>query len=89
MSEGTIGIIILLGISVAAALVFHQLFPRRFALASLLSAAIASPLFLVVATLREGHLDPFAPIALVTGAAVAFVVALVVGAIVRSLRPAS
>ena len=86
MSESTVGILVLLGIATIAALLLHAAMKGRFFLASPLAALASTLAFQLYAYLKEGHLDPFAPIVLVTGAGISFVVALVVGAIVRGIR---
>ena len=78
MSEGAAGFLVLIGISVSAALLAHWLI-RRYVLASLCATVIASIGFQFAAYLHLGYLDPFFIIALATGAAVAFAVAALVG----------
>jgi hypothetical protein len=88
MSESTIGILILLGISGLVASVSHC-FCRRYIFACFLSAFVATLLFQISVFLRLGHLDPFFPIAFVVGGSISFVIALVVGAVVRRFRRGS
>jgi hypothetical protein len=88
MSESTIGIFILLGISGLVAAVTHCIC-RRYIFACLLSAFVATLLFQIGVFLRLGHLDPFLPIAVVVGSSISFVIALVVGATVRRFRRGS
>ena len=88
MSESTVGILILLGISGLVATVTHC-FYRRFLPASLLSAFVATLMFQVTAFFRLGYLDPFFPIAVAVGGCISFVVALVVGGVVRRFRGGS
>lgn len=78
MSESTEGILVLLSASTVVSLFFHTIF-RSFAVACVVSAAIASVVFQVLAYFHAGYLDPFFVIALVVGGAVAYLVALVVG----------
>lgn len=88
MSESTIGILILLGISGVVATVTHSLC-RRFIIACFLSAFVSTVLFQIAAFLHLGHLDPFVLIALPVGGSISFVIALVVGAVVRRFRRSS
>lgn len=85
MSESTIGILILLGISAVVAAVTHC-FYRRYIIACLLSAFVATLLFQIAVFLRLGYLDPFFPIAVVVGGSISFVIALVVGGVVRRFQ---
>jgi len=85
MSEGTLGFLILLAISGVVATVIHC-FCRRFIVACFLSAFVATLLFQMAVFLRVGYLDPFFPIAVAVGGSISFVIALVVGAVVRRLR---
>jgi hypothetical protein len=88
MSESMIGILILLGISGVAATVTHC-FYHRFIGAFFLSAFVATLLFQIAAFLRLGYLDPFFLIAVAVGGSISFVIALVVGAVVRRFRRSS
>ena len=88
MSEGTIGILILLGISVLVATVTHCLC-RRYIIACFLSAVVATLLFQTVAFLRLGYLDPFLLIAVAVGGSLSFSIALGVGGVVRRVRNSS
>ena len=78
MSEGAIGFLIFLGISVLAALLAHW-FIRSYLLASLCAAPVASVGFQVVGYLHDGHLYPLFIVGLAFGAVFAFAVALVAG----------
>jgi hypothetical protein len=82
MSEGAIGILLLLGISGAVATVTHWLY-RRFIIACFLSTFIATLLFQIAAFLHLGHHDPFFPIAVAVAGSISFLVALLVGGVVR------
>jgi len=88
MSESTIGILILLGISGVVAAVTHCLC-RRFIVACFLSAFFATVLFQIAAFLHLGHLDPLVLIAVPVGGSISFVIALIVGAVVRRFRRSS
>jgi len=85
MSDGTIGILIFLGISGVVAAVTHW-FYRWFIIACLLSAFVATLLFQIAAFLHLGYLEPFFPIAVAVGGSISFVIALVVGTVVRRFR---
>jgi len=65
VEKDTFGIIVFLGLSVVAALVAH-VFIRRYFLASILGAIVATILFQVFAYLDLGYLDPFWQIAVMT-----------------------
>jgi hypothetical protein len=78
MDESATGFLVLIGISVVAALLAHWVI-RRYLLASLCAAVGASIAFQFVVYLHLGYLDPFFIFALVVGAAVAFGVAVVIG----------
>lgn len=85
MIEGTIGILILLGISGVVAAITHWIC-GRFVVACLLSAFVATVLFQIAVSLSLGHLDPFFPLAVAVGGGISFVTALVIGAVVRQFR---
>ena len=78
MDEGTVGIFVLVGISIGAALLFHWLI-RSYIIASFGAAIVADIVFQVAAYLHIGYLDPFFVIALVTGGGIALGIAIVVG----------
>jgi len=88
MSESTLGILILLGISGVVATVTHC-FYCRFIPACFLSAFVATLMFLSAAFFRLGYLDPFFPIVVAVGGSISFAVALVVGGVVRRFRGSS
>lgn len=67
MSEGAIGLSVLLSISVLSALVFH------WRIARLKFASFCA------ASFRAGHFEPFAIVAFVVGGVVALLVAAIVG----------
>lgn len=85
MSEGAIGIIILVVISVLTAVAMH-LFRRRLFSAALVAAVISNAIFQFIAYLHVGYLDPFLPIALIIGGALAYAIALIVGFIILAYR---
>ena len=77
MSEGAVGLLVLLGISVVVPLIGHSL-STRYLLTSFLSGVIAISAFLALVLLR-GDRDPFIAIAAVMGRGLAVLIALVVG----------
>jgi hypothetical protein len=85
MSEGAIGLIVLVSLSVVAAVVSHMLV-RRYLLAAACGALVADILFQVAAFVHLGHLDPFILIAFVVAGGLAFGIALVVGLPFRFMR---
>ena len=78
MSEGVTGILVLVGISISAALLFHWRIRNYFA-ASSCAALVADACFQFAAYLHLGHLDPFFIIAFVIGGGVALAIAAVTG----------
>jgi hypothetical protein len=88
MSESTIGILVLLGISFVVSAVTHC-FCHRFIFACFLSTLVAMLLFQFAVFLHLGHLDPFFLTAVTLGGSISFVIALVVGAVVRQFRQSS
>ena len=87
MSEGAIGIIILVSISVVTAVAVH-LFLHRYFSASLVAAVLSNAIFQFLAYLHVGYLDPFLPIALLVGGALAYAIALIVGLVILAYRKA-
>ena len=85
MSEGDQGLLVLAAVSVGSALLVHS-FVRSYAKASGLAAVLAAVLFQVAAYIHLGYLDPFALVALVTGGAVALIIALLIGIPFRAVR---
>jgi len=85
MNLTNIGILILLVISVVVATITHCLY-RRFIITCFLSTLIATLFFQIAVFLYLGHLDPFFLTAVTFGGSISFVIALVVGAIVRRFR---
>jgi hypothetical protein len=69
---------LLIGLSVAFAIVVHFLLKQRL-LASLLAATITAITFQAIDYVRLGHLDPLFLVAVVTTGAIAFGIAHVVG----------
>jgi len=88
MSESTIGILVLLGISFVVSAVTHC-FCHRFIIACFLAALVATLFFQIAVFLHLGYLDPFFLTAVTLGGSISFVIALVVGAVVRRFRQSS
>jgi hypothetical protein len=82
MSEAAIGIVVLIVLSAVCAAATH-LFVRRPIAAALVAAIVASLLFQIVAAIHQGQMDKFVLIAFVVGAFWAFVIALLVGWLLR------
>ena len=77
MSEGAVGMLVLVGISVAVPLIGHSL-STRYLPTSVLSGVISITAFLAIVLLR-GDRDPFIAIAAVVGGGLAVLIALLVG----------
>lgn len=77
MSDGAVGFLVLLSISVGVAAVGHAL-SARYALTSVLSGLLSSGLF-VWLVIARGDRDPFIAIAAVVGAGFSILIALMVG----------
>lgn len=88
MSEGAVGLGILVGITVVVSSICHFLI-TRYVIASMLAALVSIVLFLWVATIRLGHVDSFIAIAFVVGGIYSFGMALVVGIpfLIRRRKP--
>lgn len=85
MSEGTVGLIILLTIALGSALAWHWLVTAF--VPAVLGATITTVIaFQVSAYIYLGYLDPFFLIAVATSSAMAAVVALLVGLPLRARR---
>lgn len=78
MSEAGMGMAVLVGISVLVAAGAHR-WIRSFGRASLTAAVLSSVTFQCANFVHLGYLDPFFQLALVTGGAVALLVAVAVG----------
>lgn len=78
MTEGEIGLVVHVAISVGVAVVVHWR-ERRFLRAVLVSSALATVLFQLAAYVHLGQLDPFFPIAVVVGGVSSAVLSAVVG----------
>ena len=78
MEKDAFGIMVFLGLSVVAALVAH-VFVRRYFLASILGAIVATIIFQLFAYLDLGYLDRFWQIAVVTSGLMSLVIAFCLG----------
>ena len=78
MSDGAVGLLVLVAISIGSAAAWHFKF-REYAIAAGCAAATSVVVFQVVAYLQAGYLDPFFPIAVVTSSLLSFAIALIVG----------
>ena len=78
MSEGTVGLIILLTMALGSSLVWHCLV-NSFVLAVVGATTTAVIAFQVAAYIHLGYLDPFFLIAIATSLVIAAVIALLVG----------
>ena len=85
MDQGLVGMMVLCGVSVMTALIFHSKL-KRFWAASVFAALTASIIFQVIGYLVLGYLHPFFMIALVTGGLVALIIAVLVGLSIRYFR---
>jgi Kef-type K+ transport system membrane component KefB len=85
MSEGTSGLLILAGIAMSSAVLWHWLVPRY--IAAVVGATItAAAAFQYVAYLHLGYFDPFFLVAIITSSVMAAVIALLVGLPFRAVR---
>jgi hypothetical protein len=87
MSEGQVGIGVLLVISTVTGAIAHSCIPKLVS-ASAISALVGITLFQIAACVHIGYLDPFFLIALFVSAPISFSVALLVGLAVRRFRAA-
>ncbi|MBP7454336.1 MAG: hypothetical protein KA914_16270 [Ottowia sp.] len=78
MSEGAVGLIVLVIISTSAAYLSHR-WIAHFAAASLCATVASCVLFQLAAYAYSGHVDPFIKIAVVISALAALTIAIVVG----------
>lgn len=78
MNEAVTGIVVLIGVSVLCALIAHALI-RHLLVAAAVAAPVASLLVLIAETVHLGYMDPFAPLAFMPIAGLAFGIAVLVG----------
>jgi hypothetical protein len=85
MSDGTIGVLLLLSVTVVAAVLLHRSV-RNFWLASVTAAAIGSGVLHLAAYLRLGYSDPFDVVSIPFSFVIGLGISAFVGIAVRSLR---
>lgn len=85
MDEGFVGFLVFLSISVAVSLVTHVVI-RRYWLASVVSAVIASVSFAVAVFLHQGSTDPLMAIAFLGAWVYALLISFVVGWVFGLIR---
>ena len=78
IEEGSVGIIILCGISILLAIGFHYKLKSPI-VATILSTFSASIAFQVIAYIHIGYLDPFFIIAFILSSGITFLISLLVG----------
>ena len=88
MNEPSAGIVVLVLISVVAAVVGH-LRITQYLVACAVSAVVSAVLFQVAVFFQLGYLDPFFLIAIAVSLVIAFVVAMVVGVPFAAKRKAT
>ena len=85
MSDGAIGIVLLLAITLLISVVIHRR-STRFWRACLAATAASLVVFEVFAYIRVGYFDPFNVIAVPMSFLISFPVSVIVGNTIRSLR---
>jgi len=85
MSEGTQGLVIFFGLTLASSLLWHWAL-RSYGVAVLAATVTTVVLFQVAAYVKLGYLDPFFLVAMATSAAMALAISAVVGLPFRSRR---
>lgn len=85
MNEGLEGILLLLGVTVVAALASHALI-RKYLVASLVAAFLSVVAFQGLNYAHLGYVDPFLPVAVVLSAAICFILSLAIGLPFRRKR---
>lgn len=78
-------LVVFLGIAVVSAVFWHRTV-RSFALSTVLASLTTVVLFQVADYLEAGHMDSFAPIAMVTSSIPAVVLSVLVGLPIRARR---
>jgi presenilin-like A22 family membrane protease len=78
MNEASVGIIVLVSISIIVSVVTHY-FSKRYVFALIVSAILASILFQIAAFIHIGYLDPFFIIAFFIGGLIAFGISAIIG----------
>jgi hypothetical protein len=85
MSESSVGMLVLLGITLVASLIMHLLL-RNFFIACFIAAVVSTGLFEVLATIHLGHVDKFMGIAIIVALVLTFTVSAMVGFVMRKFR---
>jgi hypothetical protein len=85
MSESTVELIILPSITILCSLVFHWRLRDKLVIASAYAAFISNVVF-QLANLTVNGSDPFFIIAMLTGSAISFFIALLIGAVLKMIR---
>lgn len=85
MSETTLGIIILVAITLVVSTLFYAL-THSYLLPSIVAAIISSVLFNIYISWSNGYVDPFIAISLITGCIWAWLVSLLVAIPFKYLR---
>lgn len=85
MNEGLEGLLLLLGVTVVAALASHALI-GKYLVASLVAAFLSVVAFQALSYAHLGYVDPFLPVAVVLSAAICFVLSLAIGLPFRRKR---
>lgn len=78
MSEAAVGIIVLISISIVLSFVAHY-FIKKYLLALIISAIIATISFQIAVYIHVGYLDPFFIIALFIGGLIALGISAIIG----------
>jgi hypothetical protein len=78
VDEGTLGLVILVGLSLLASLASHA-FVKGYLTAAIVSTLMANLLFQIFAYFRIGFLDPFFLVALLIGSLISLGIALLIG----------
>lgn len=84
MHEGTIGIIILVCISIIISLILH-IFYKKYANVSLISGILSITIFLIIAHIISGP-EKFIGIAFFVGGIFSILISLIVGGIIYTLK---
>jgi fructose-specific phosphotransferase system IIC component len=86
MSDGAIGIILLVAITAIVSALVHR-WITRFWSGCLVATAISVLGFQLLAYAHAGHLDPFVLIAIPVSGLLSFLVSILIGKVIESLRP--
>lgn len=80
------GPVVFLAIAIFGSLISHHVVSKRPLFASTIAAVFSSTSFQIAAYFAQGYLDPLFPIALAFSLVICFLIAIVVGSLVRSGR---